>query len=93
MLHMAVITWEPPQRDAALKRFAAQGAKPPAGVKILGTWADINCERAFMLVDWGDVFDPKNAAQFIHSWGDLCKIEPVTVMNAEELIKVVLSKK
>jgi len=93
MLYMTTITWEPPQRDAVLKRFATQGAKPPAGVKILGMWGDIHGGKVYELSDWGNVNDPKLVVQAAHAWSDLCKIESVTVMNAEEIMKVISSIK
>jgi hypothetical protein len=93
MLYMTTVTWEPPQRDAVLKRFATQGAKPSPGVKILGMWGDLNGGRVYELSDWGDVNDPKIYIQASYAWNDLCKIEPVAVMNAEEMMKVISSKK
>jgi hypothetical protein len=93
MLYMTIITWEPPQRDAVLKRLATQGFKPHAGVKVLGTWGDIHGGRVFMLEDWGDVNDPKISVQESHLWNDLCKIQPVPVMSAEEIMKVISGKK
>jgi hypothetical protein len=93
MLYLNIITWEPPQREAVMKRFASQGAKLPAGMKMLGLWADICGGRVFELVDTGDVRDPKVSVQANHEWTDLCKIESVGVMNAEEMMKVVSGKK
>lgn len=92
MLYMTTVTWEPPQRDDVLKRLATQGAKHSPGVKILGMWADIHGGRVYELSDWGDVNDPKIEIQAAHVWNDLCKIEPVQVMNAEEFMKVISSK-
>jgi hypothetical protein len=93
MLIMTIVTWEPPQRDAVLKRFATQGAKLPAGAKTLGMWGDVHGGRLFQLVEWADVPDPKISVQISHLWTDLCKVEVVPVMNAEELMKVISGKK
>ena len=93
MQYMAIITWEPPQRDAVLKRFAAEGVKTPSGVKILGSWGDIHGGRVFILEDWGDVNDPKISVQFSNEWTDLCKVEAVPVTKPEEIMKFISSKK
>lgn len=92
MLYMNIITWEPPQREAVIKRFATQGAKLPAGYKMLGMWGDVCGGRVFELVDASEASDPKAAALTNHMWTDLCKIESIRVMNIEELIKIVSGK-
>ena len=92
MLYMNIITWEPPQRDAVLKRFATLGVKLPAGWKMMGMWGEVTGGRVFELVDTSDTRDPKLSVQINHEWSDLCKIESVGVMNPEEMLKVVMGK-
>jgi hypothetical protein len=88
MLYMTILTWEPPQRDAVIKRFATLGVKEPAGVKVLGMWVDINGGRAFELEEWPATADPKLSVQASFAWNDLCKIEPVPVIEAQEMMKL-----
>jgi hypothetical protein len=87
MLYMNIVTWEPPQRDAVVKRFTTMGLGLPAKFKLLGIWGDICGGRIFQLVDTGDVRDLKVAFQTNYAWNDLCKIESVTVMAPEEMVK------
>jgi hypothetical protein len=93
MLYLNIITWEPPQREAVIKRFATEGVKLPAGYKSLGMWGDICGGRVFQLVDAGDARDPKAAFLTSHAWTDVCKLDSVAVMNIEEMMKVISSKK
>ena len=88
MLYMTIVTWEPAQRDAVLKRFAAGGAKMPDGVKTLGLWADAHGGRIFQLSDWSVPHDAKRIVESTMPWTDLCKIECLEVVEAAELMKL-----
>jgi hypothetical protein len=88
MLYMTILTWEPAQRDAVIKRFATQGPKLPAGVKLLGMWAAFHGSRVFSLEEWPPAHDPKLVIEANFAWTDLCKIEAVPVMEAQEMMKL-----
>jgi hypothetical protein len=92
MLYLTITTWEPPQREAVIKRFATQGVKLPAGYKSLGMWGDVCGGRIFQLVDSGNTRDVKAAFITNHMWTDLCKIESISVMNIEEIMKILPTK-
>jgi len=88
MLYMTIITWEPAQRDAVIKRVQTMGVKVPKGVKVLGMWADLSGHRVFQLTDWPPVADPKIILEDNLAWTDLVKIESVPVMQVEEMMKL-----
>ena len=85
MLFMSVITWEPGQRDAMLKRRAEQGIMAPKGVKVVGEWWDTSGGRDFLLYE-GD--DATALAKWNMTYSDLIKVETTTVIEAEELMKL-----
>lgn len=90
MLYMHIITWEPAQRDAVVKRAQTMGVKMPEGVKLIGFWQDLHGHRAFMLVDTPPAaVDAKHILEASWPWGDLCKTECVAVMETEEAMKLI----
>jgi hypothetical protein len=89
MLYMHIITWEPPQRDAVVKRAQTMGLKMPEGVKLIGFWNDLRGLRAFMLVDVPPAaVDEKHILEASWPWSDLCKMEVAPVMEFEEAMKL-----
>jgi hypothetical protein len=88
MLFMSIITWEPEKRSEVRKAFAEKGAV--TGGKIIGTWSDIGGCRAFRLLD-GD--DPKAMVVASNLWNDIATIEIIPVIESQELMKVLASKK
>ncbi len=89
MLYMHIITWEPAQRDAVVKRAQTMGLKMPESVKLIGFWNDLRGQRAFMLVDVPPaVVDAKHILESSWAWSDLCKTEVAPVMEFEEMMKL-----
>jgi hypothetical protein len=90
MLFMSIITFEPEKRDEVIKRFAEKGAVTLSGRKVIGTWSEIGGNRAFRLVE---IEDPKALVAATFDWSDLTKIEEIPVIETEEMMKFVKSKK
>jgi hypothetical protein len=88
MLFMTIFTWEPEKRDEMVKRFAEKGTVT-AGKRI-GAWSAIGGGRAFALVD---ADDPKAMVAVSHVWNDIAKMETIPVIETQELVKLVASKK
>lgn len=89
MLWMHIITWEPAQRDAIIKRAQTTEMKFAEGEKLIGFWNDLHGHRAFMLVDTPPaVVDAKHILEGSWPWSDLCKVEAVAVMEFEEMMKL-----
>ena len=86
MLTMVIATWEPEKTQEVMRRRAE--VKVPEGLKVFGEWVDLRGGRIFRLVDAGD--DPRVTIAANFPWFDLCKIEGVPVMEAEELMKLPL---
>jgi len=84
MLIMDILTWEPDQAQAVMKRRGEE--KIPEGIKLLGEWVDIAGGRAFRLVE---VPDPKLLFAMTSAWIGLGKKELVSVMEAEEMMKLI----
>ena len=89
MLFMSIYTYEPEKREAVIKRRAEKGAMAPPGMKIVGEWSDITGGRVFRLVE---VDDPRVMLGASAAWADLGKIESVSVMQTEEVMKLVSGK-
>ena len=90
MLHLCIITWDPDKRDAVFKRTQERGFEHE-GVKVIGTWIDIDGGRGFQLTDVPDDIDPKLRLKANFAWNDIMRIETVRVMEAEELVKLLSS--
>ena len=88
MLYMNILTWEPGKRDEVLKRVQTKGLAHE-GIKVIGTWADMDGGRAFQLSE--APADPKIALKANFSWNDILKIESVPVLEAEQLVKLLSS--
>lgn len=91
MLTMVILTWDPEKRDEVIKRVQTMGLAHE-GEKVLGTWADMNGGRAFQLTETLPGLDPKTMVKNNFAWNDIIKIESVHVMDAEEMVKLSLSR-
>jgi hypothetical protein len=85
MPYMNILTWDPDKRDAVIDRVKKLGLEHE-GIKVLGTWADVNGGRCFQLTE--EPSDPKLSIKANFTWNDVLKIETVPVMDAGELIKL-----
>ena len=90
MLYMNILTWEPGKRDDVIKRAQTKGVEHE-GIKVLGTWADVQGGRAFQLSEAPT--DPKFSIKGNFEWNDIMKIESVPVMETEEFFKLLASMK
>lgn len=88
MLFMSIFTFEPEKRDEVIKRRAEKGAM--AAGKLVGEWSAIGGHRVFRL---SEMDDPKALLQASLAWTDLGKIEIIPIMEVEEVMKLVSSKK
>jgi hypothetical protein len=84
---MSIVTWAPEKRDAVRKAFATPGS---ATGKVIGTWSDIGGCRGFRLFDSDD---SKSMVAAINFWSDVATLEIIPVIESQELMKVVASKK
>jgi len=85
MLYMNILTWDPDKRDAVTERANKIGMQHE-GIKVIGTWTDVNGGRCFQLTEEAE--DPKFSLKANHAWTDLMRIEAVPVMDAEEFLKL-----
>ena len=92
MLHLCIVTWAPEKRDEVLKRSQEKGFQHE-GIKVIGTWIDIDGWRAYQLTDVPDDINPKLRLKANFAWNDIVRIETVRVMEAEELVKITASMK
>ena len=83
MPYMNILTWDPDKRDIVIERVKKMGLEHE-GIKVIGTWADVNGGRCFQLSEEPD--DPKFSIKANFEWNDILKIETVPVMDAKELI-------
>jgi len=90
MPYMNILTWDPDKRDEVIKRVQTKGLSHE-GIKVLGTWADVNGGRCFQLTD--EPADPKLGIKANFEWNDILRIETITVMEAEDLLKLLASMK
>jgi hypothetical protein len=87
MLFMSIVTWEPEKRDAVRKAFTEPGSTPG---KTIGTWSDVGGCRAFRLFNQDDAKAIVAAANF---WNNVATLEIIPVIESQELMKVIASKK
>ena len=90
MLCMNILTWDPDKRDAVIDRVKKIGVKHE-GIKVIGTWADVNGGRCFQLSE--EPADPQFSLKDNVAWTDLLRIETVPIMEAEEFLKLLESIK
>lgn len=90
MPYMNILTWDPEKRDAVIERVKTKGLEHE-GIKVLGTWADVNGGRCFQITE--EPSDPKFSIKANFSWNDILSIETVPIMHAGELVKLLDSLK
>jgi len=90
MLYMNILTWAPDKRDELLKRAQTIGFGHE-GMKVIGTWADLDGCRGFQLTDVPPAMGPKLMLKANFAWNDIMKIESIAVMEAEEMVKLLSS--
>ena len=90
MLYMNILTWAPDKRDSVIERVNKIGMEHE-GIKVLGTWVDVNGGRCFQLSE--EPADPKFRLKANFAWNDLLHIETVPIMKAEEFLQLLQSMK
>ena len=90
MLYMHILTWAPDKRDAVIERVKKIGMEHE-GIKVIGTWVDVNGGRCFQLSE--EPADPKFSLKANFAWNDLLHIETVPIMKAEEFLQLLESMK
>lgn len=91
MLFMTIVTWEPEKTNELIKRFAEKGTVTSSkGGKAIGNWTATAGGQAFRLIDTDD---SKAMAMAGMVWNDIAKMEVIPVIETEELMKVLASKK
>ena len=89
MLFMSIFTYEPGVRDQVIKRKAEKG-NISQGLKIIGQWSSVSGGRIFTLMEADDI---KAVQAAVFEWSDLGKFETHPVLDAEEVMKILVSKK
>jgi len=90
MLYMNILTWAPDKRDAVIERAKKIGFEHE-GMKVIGTWIDVDGWRCFQLTEVPPDIDPKLSLKANFTWNDIIKIETVAVMEAEDMLKIAAS--
>jgi hypothetical protein len=85
MLFMAIFTYEPGQRNEAVKR-RLQGRAIPEGVKLIGEWTELAGGRTFRVVDMPD--DAKLGLAGVLPWSDIGKMEYIPIIDTEVAVKL-----
>ena len=89
-MYMNILTWAPDKRDAVIERVKKIGMEHE-GIKVIGTWVDVNGGRCFQLSE--EPSDPKYGFKANFAWNDLLNIEAVPIMKAEEFLNLLDSVK
>ena len=92
MLYMTILTWDPDKRDAVIERTKKMGLEHE-GMKVIGTWVDVNGGRSFQLCDVPRDIDPMLIMKANFAWNDIVKMEDVAVIDAAEMMKLMESLK
>jgi len=87
---MNILTWAPDKRDAVIERAKKIGFEHE-GMKVIGTWIDVDGWRCFQLTEVPPDIDPKLSLKANFTWNDIIKIETVAVMEAEDMLKIAAS--
>ena len=90
MLCMTILTWDPDKRDAVVERVKKIGLQHE-GMKVIGTWVDVNGGRCFQLSDVPRNIDPAVSLKTNLAWNDLMRIQDIPVMEATEMMKLMES--
>jgi hypothetical protein len=92
MLYMNILTWCPGKRDEVIERTQKIGFEHE-GMKVIGTWADVDGGRSFQLTEVPADMDPVLSLKANFAWNDVLEIETVAVMDAAEMLKALASMK
>ncbi len=92
MLYMNILTWDPGKRDEVIERAQKIGFEHE-GMKVVGTWIDVDGGRAFQLTEVPPDMDPMLSLKANFTWNDIIKIDTVVVMDAAEMLKAFASMK
>ena len=84
-MYMNILTWAPDKRDTVIERVKKIGMEHE-GIKVIGTWVDVNGGRCFQLSE--EPADPKHSLKANFTWNDILNIESVPVMKAEEFLNL-----
>ncbi|MFC1932423.1 DUF3303 domain-containing protein [Chloroflexota bacterium] len=90
MLYINILTWAPDKRDAVTERAQKIGFEHE-GMKVIGTWIDVDGWRGFQLTEVPPDIDPMLSLKANFAWNDIIKIESVAVMEAEDMLKITAS--
>ena len=90
MLYMNILTWAPDKRDAVIERAEKTGFEHE-GMKVIGSWVDVDGWRGFQLTEVPPDMDPKLSLKANFAWNDIVKIETVAVMDAAVMLKAFAS--
>ena len=85
MLFMSIYTYEPEKRNEIIKRRLERGAGAGPGLKVVGEWIALEGHRGFMVFE---AEDPKAVMATTLAWSDLCRFEYVSIMEAEQVMKM-----
>jgi hypothetical protein len=92
MLYMTILTWAPEKRDAVIDRVKKIGFEHP-GVRTLGTWVETGGLRCFQLVDIPRDMDPALGLKNNFTWNDIMRIQSLSVIEANDMLKAIESMK
>lgn len=85
MLFLITVTFPAQNKNAALKRTAEMGLKPPSGMKFINMWSAVKGHKATILAE---IEDPAAMMKFADSIDDLVDIEVELVIPSEEAVKI-----
>jgi hypothetical protein len=85
MKFILTFTFPAETRDEAIGRFLEAGGQPPAGVKLLGRWTQLDLCGGFVLLESED---PKALTAFAHGWSDLLELTMAPVLEDQDLVEV-----
>lgn len=81
MLFTISWTFDPKNRDAAIKRFLESGGAPPKGVKMLGRWHAVGGATGIAVAETSD---PSLMQKWVLDWSDLMKMSVYSVLTDEQ---------
>jgi hypothetical protein len=90
MLYMTIYTYEPDKRNDVIRRAVEKGRMTPEGMKEVGVWSAMGGGRVFRVIE---ADDPAVMYESSYAWSDLGKIEIIPIMDNDELLKMLASKK
>ena len=85
MKFILTFTLPPATRDAAMARFLETGGQPPAGVRMLGRWTQLDLCGGVVLLESED---PQALTAFAHGWSDVAGLTLAPVLEDQALSDV-----